>query len=230
VKARLGAALAALLACGCGSSSEPGVSLRVVSRAVGLEAGTSVQNDLGFSFALTTALFTNVAFEIVPCKSAARRLWDAAVPDARAHGVSTPTRLSVPRVEDALAADALELGELSPPAGRYCALSLEFGPADSDAEGLSVAPDALGKSLLLRGRASSSSGTDEAFAIESAMALESTRELELALNEAHREVTLVVEHAPERWFDGVDLAIASGSELERRLLENLDRSLAVHVE
>ncbi len=175
VKALLGGALSALLACGCGSSSEPGVSLRVVSRTVGLEAGTSVQNDLGFSFAVTTALFTNVAFEIVPCKSAARRLWDVAVPNARAHGVSTPTRLAVPRVEDAFATEPLELGELSPPAGRYCALSLEFGPADSDAEGLSVAPDTLGKSLLLRGNASSSSGTEGPFAIESALALEYAR-------------------------------------------------------
>jgi hypothetical protein len=206
------------------------VSLRVVSRSVGLEAGASVENDLGFSFALTSALFTNVAFEVVPCKSALRSLYDAAIPNARAHGVSTPTRLSVPTVEDALATEALELGELSPPAGRYCALLLELGPADSDAEGLDAAPETLGKSLLLRGSASSSAGSDEPFAIESETALETTRELELSLDESHREVTLVVEHDAARWFDGVDIATQSGSELGRRTLENVARSFGVHVE
>jgi hypothetical protein len=219
-------ALLALLSSACGSSSEPGVTLRVVSRPFGLEAGESLENDLGHSFALETALFTNLALEILPCKSAFRSLWDAAVPNARAHGVSTPTRLAVPIVEDAFSTEAVELGELSPPAARYCALVLEFGPADSDAEGLDRAPEALGKSLLLRG----SAGADVPFAIESSMALESTREIEISLDDSQREITLVVEHDARRWFDGVDLSSHDGAELEQRLLENLERSIAVHVD
>jgi hypothetical protein len=199
--------------------------VRVLSRVSGLGAGASVQSDLGDTFVLDQALVTTVAVEILPCQSALRSLWDVAVPNARAHGVSSPTRLATPRVEDALANEELELGELTPPAGRYCSLSIELGPADDDAEGLDDAPDALGRSLRLRG-----SAAGEPFAVESTLAVESTRSVEVTLDESHRDVTLAVEHDIARWFDGVALATPSDADLERRVLENLERSIAVHVE
>jgi hypothetical protein len=213
-----------LASTGCGSSSEPGVSVEVVSRSVGLEPGEPVENELGHSFALESAFVTTVAFEILPCQSALRSLWDAMVPDARAHGVSTPTRLASPTVQDALAGEII-LGKLSPPAGHYCALVIELGPADADSEALDVAPEALGKALVLYG---TSSG--EPFVIESTLGLEVRREIDLTLDESHRTATLVIEHAPAQWFDGVDLSAEDGDTLERRVLENLSRSLVVHVD
>jgi hypothetical protein len=53
-------------------------------------------------------------------------------------------------VVDLRAATATELGELSPPAGRYCGVRLTLGPADADAVGL-PSPDFAGTTFALAG-------------------------------------------------------------------------------
>lgn len=215
----------ASLSVACGSSSERGVSLRVVSRPVGLEAGQRFENDLGQSLKIERAFFTTVAFELLPCKSALRTLWDLAVPSARAHGVSTPTRRAVPVVQDALSSESFELGELSPPAGRYCGLVLELGPADSDAERLDEAQEMLRKSLRLEGAAEGGE-----FELESSKTVESTLEIELRLDESERELTVTLEHDVQRWFDGIDFEHDDESERENRALENWARAITAHVD
>jgi hypothetical protein len=65
---------------------------------------------------------------------------------AHAHGVGSPTHLEVPVVIDLLGGETQAAGSLQPPAGSYCELVVNLGPADSDAVAL-PGPAWIGSSL-----------------------------------------------------------------------------------
>lgn len=80
------------------------------------------------------------AIELIPCEEdeqgAVARLSQWLLPTAQAHGPTTPIRQGVPHVVDLRSDEVTRVAEFEPPPGAYCALKLDFGPADGDAPGL----------------------------------------------------------------------------------------------
>lgn len=215
---------------GCGTSSEPGVALAVVSAPAALVPGEGLSSVEGQSLRLSELYWTTAAIELVPCTSLAARVWDVLVPSAYAHGVSTPLRLSVPVVERATTREEVRLGTLHPTAGHYCSVRYELGVADSDAVGLEVAPAMQGRSVDARGEAATAAETPAPFEISSRSQVEIERPIELDLSYEGASATLRIEHEKSAWFDGIDLALLDVNARERRLLENLGNSTSIHVE
>ena len=203
----------------CGTSSDPGVEVRVVSQPVALGSDAHVESALGQEVALDAIEWTTAEVELLPCVSAWNTAMDWLIPSAHAHGVGTPTRLSVPTVERASTTDEVLLGTLAPPAGRYCGVRYRLAAADSDAHGLEVSPEMLGRSFGARGRFSEDGATTSDFAVESTRSRTAEYPIELELSESHRRATLVIARESASWFSSVDLTAAS-SEREAELLEN----------
>ncbi len=104
----------------------------------GFPADGLILSDTGVELQLRSAKLTVLAVELRPCVSAVRMHLRDLIGPARAyaHSAGSPTRLGVPNVIDLLASTARTLGNIAPPAGRYCSTRLSLGPADADAEGL----------------------------------------------------------------------------------------------
>jgi hypothetical protein len=215
---------------GCGSSSEPGVEVTVISVPAALEPGELLASVDGQELRLAELFWTTTAVELVPCDSLAQKLWDVIVPSARAHGITSPLRLSVPVVEHASQRQPLTLGTLRPAAGRYCSVRYELGVADADAVGLEVAPEMRGRSLGAKGAFRTPDTELESFEISSRAALQLVSPVELELSEEARHATVRIEHRKADWFVGIALTELDPAEQERRLLDNLAASIAIHAE
>ncbi len=100
--------------------------------------------------ALTTARLTVWAVALVPCDAewVAPAPWAWLVGTAHAHSAASPLRSGTPYVVDLLGG-AQPIAQISPPADRYCALTVETQPADLDAVGLADAPTHAGLSYAL---------------------------------------------------------------------------------
>jgi hypothetical protein len=134
------------------------------------------------------------------------------VPNAHAHGVTTPTRLATPTVERATGTEQVVLGTLEPPPGQYCGIRYHLGPADPDAAGLDSSPEMEGSSLSAFGTIQTVDVPPAPFAIRSRRAAQVTLELDLELTTQRREATVLIAHDKERWFAGL---AESGTDAER---------------
>jgi hypothetical protein len=212
----------------CGSSTEPGAEVHVVSSAVALGSGERVESVPGQALSVTEVQWTSVAVELLPCPSAARWLSEALVGTAHAHGTSTPTRLAVPTIESASARDDVVLGALHPPAQRYCEVRYSVGAADADAVGIADAPEMERHSLLARGFDVSADAPAE-FEIGGQLAFDVLAPVELDVSHGEQR-TVRIERDPERWFDGVDLATQDDAARVRRFAENLRDSVSIRID
>lgn len=217
-------------ASGCASSSEPGTRVRFVSAGTALTAGEELDGGENGPVRIDALLWTSAELELVPCNSAWRRLKRWLLPTAHAHGISTPTRVASPIVESASTLGDVSLGELSPPAGRYCGLRYRLAPADADALGVVEAPAMLGKSYLLRGSVRGAGGVDEPLELSSTLVVDVELPLELELDGDEREAIVRLERSPARWFEGPALEPLTSAERELVLLDAFRRSLTATVE
>ena len=209
---------------GCGSLSEAGVEVTVVSAPSLLEVEETLVSVDGQELRLGELFWTTTAVELVPCDSLARKAWDVLVPSAHAHGVASPRRLSVPVVERASRREPVVLGTLRPAAGRYCSVKYELGSADADAVGLDLAPAMQGRSLDAMGEFQASDAEPEPFEITSRGAAQLVRAVDLELSEATPRATLRIERNKHDWFVGIALAELGATEREQRLLDNFAAS------
>lgn len=104
------------------------------------------------------------SFELLPCEQKTpgyvKRF--ELVPSAQAHGIGSPTQLEVPVILSFENDQEWALGWLEPPPDSYCAVRVNFGPADDDAvgdelasmEGFSMELVSGAKHLLAQTRAS----------------------------------------------------------------------------
>jgi hypothetical protein len=212
----------------CGSSSEPGVEVRLVSSPAALSSGEQLDSVPGQRLSVTEVQWTSVAVELLPCPSAARWLSEALVRTAHAHGASTPTRLAVPTIESASSVADVVLGTLRPPAERYCQVRYLVGAADEDAVGIDEAPEMAHHSVLARGF-DLSSGAPAEFEIGGQLAFEVLAPVELDVSHGEH-LTVRIERDRAVWFDGVDLSILDEAERARRLAENLRGSVAIRID
>jgi hypothetical protein len=215
---------------GCGSSSEAGVEVKVVSAPSSLVPGQVWASVDGQELRLSELFWTTTAVELVPCDSLAQKTWDVFVPKAHAHGVASPRRLSVPIIERASRREPLVLGTLRPPAGRYCSVKYVLGSADADAVGLDTAPGMLGHSVDARGEFRTSGTEPEPFEITSRSAVQLVRPIDLELSETTPRAVVRIERDEEAWFAGIALAELDAAERELRLLDNFAASIAIFVE
>jgi hypothetical protein len=118
----------------------------------GFPADGALISDDGATLRLDTARLTVLAAALESCPATPtarlRALLSPVV--AHAHSEGSPTRIGEPHVIDLRAANATELGEFEPPAGRYCSVRLTLGPADADAVGL-PSPDFAGTTFAITG-------------------------------------------------------------------------------
>jgi len=77
------------------------------------------------------------SFELLPCEQKIPGYVKKfeLVPSAHAHGIGSPTLLEVPVVLSFESNQEWALGWLEPPPDSYCAVRVNFGPADDDAVG-----------------------------------------------------------------------------------------------
>ncbi len=238
----LGAMAVAGLAAGC-AEHVPGVR---VDFEAGLEAGNTpvdgplrLQDGTGRDVRLQRAVVVLERLELVPCDAAADAGSETAwlsrwlgVPVARAHGTGSPTRLAVPHVVDLAGPGPWPLGRLEPPADRYCALEVTLGPADEDAEGLSDAAAALGRSLWLQGRMLDAAGGEQPFDIVSGRRVSRRLPLPgggLRLDAERLTARLTLRFAPADWLADVDLADGDPAERSRAVLQAVLASLRLDV-
>lgn len=194
-------------ACSDGGESD---GIRVAIAVEGATMPQTVSLAGGETATLDASYVTVASFTLEPCSSLTTKLWRALdpLPEAFAHGESSPTRLAVPVVvRIAGARSRVDAGHLEPPPGRYCGLELEIAAADDDALEL---PDAemVGKSLRVVGE---HDGTP--FSISSAARLDVTKTFAtpLELTAMNNEVSLVMSLDTANSFAAVDLASVSAT-------------------
>lgn len=154
---------------------------------------------------------------------------------AYAHSESSPTVIGVPHVIRILDEDLLplELGHLNPRAGTYDHVHLTIGPADDDAEGLpsDVTGGYEGFTLYLSGSyVPSGGGPAVPFEVTSTAEEHATVHLHdplvLSYDGQYEDVLIGTKY--DTWFDGIDLATASGPEIAAGMLANLVASMHEH--
>lgn len=212
----------------CSASSEQGTSVRLVSSGSAL-SGQEMSSSAGGRLRVDELLWTVSEIQLRECRSAWQRAADWVIPTAHAHGLSTPTLLAVPTVESASTDTDSVLGQMSPPAGRYCGVRYRLGPADADAEGLG-ATEMLGRSLLLRGASGDAGGPLEAFEVESRSDLDIELSVELELSADHPSLTLRFTHDTSLLLQSLDLGSADADDREQALFEAFRAALGVHAE
>lgn len=233
--AALGSMLLVLLA-GCGSREEGirlhlGLTLQPAGPVQAEGLSRSFTNDRGDRILLTRAQVTLNSVEIFPCPEGAAWRWLrelSPIGTAYAHSASSPRQLGTPHVSSLERPDgeALELGTLRPPPGRYCRVHLIFGPADEDAMGLPADGAMAGRTLLLEGEILAADGEgSRLFRLESSGISNAELSLEgLTLSAEELESEQLISLAYDHWLDGVSpLAPDAATQVQ----SNLARSVTI---
>jgi hypothetical protein len=214
----------------CASSSEVGTRVLLVSTGTALPAGEVVRTGGHGLLRVDELYWTSAEIELTPCRAAWQRAADWLVPEARAHGQSTPMSMADPTVENAQTMRDVILGEMRPPAGEYCGLRYLMAPADPDAPGLSDAPDMFGRSFLLRGAFGSEGESLEAFELSRDVNLYVDLPLALELTRDHAQASIHFERDPELGFEGLELEGLPPAERDQALLEAFTAALTIELE
>ena len=216
-----------LALCACSSVSEPGVRVELISEPnLGAEPSGAA---LASALEIESLRWTSSEIELERCFSPIASIGNWLIRPAHAHGHSSPTVLAVPTIVSALGEPA-SLGELVPPAGRYCAVRYRVAPADADAVGLRAAPNMLGRSLLLRTAPSPLDGAEPPLELVSQQAFEFTRQIELELSSERRSASLHFGFDTQRWLEVVDVRSLVDRDLQDAIVEAFQSSFEIWVE
>ncbi|MEY4548930.1 MAG: hypothetical protein RL685_5125 [Pseudomonadota bacterium] len=218
----------ALLPCACSSHSSSGVHVELMSER-SVVAGEDLAAGTGL-LRVEELRWTSTEIELLGCPSAFQAVARWLLPEAHAHGESTSTLSATPVIVNAVGTDSTRIGNLLPPAGRYCSLRYQIGPADGDALGLSTAPHMRDQSFWLRGAAGPAGGELQPFELISQRVLDVTVpvDLELSADQPERSVQFWLDS--ERWLAGLDAAALAAGGGEDALLEAFRASLSARVE
>jgi hypothetical protein len=179
---------------------------------------------------LETLRWTSSEIELCACPDGLAALAEWVLPSARAHGTSTPTLRAVPTLVSAVGDDPVVMGEMAPPAGRYCSVHYRLAPADRDAVGLAGVPAMLGMSLVLHGTSGSEGAALSEFGLASRRVLDLELPIELELSAERRSARLRFGCDLERWFADIGAdALAHGAS-EQAILDAFRDAFAVSLE
>lgn len=231
LRSSLGLALL-LSASACSHHSEAGVHVELMAER-SLPGGELLTAGSG-RLQLEDVRWTSTEIELLGCPSALRAIQRWLVPEAHAHGESTSTLSATPVVVRGVGTDLLEpvprIGNLEPPAGRYCSLRYQIGPADGDALGLTVVPQMLAKSFWVRGAAGPATGELTQFEFFSERTIDITLPIELELSADRPEVSLSFFVDLERWLANLDASALVGSNGAGALVDAFQGALSVRLE
>jgi hypothetical protein len=213
----------------CASSSQAGTRVSLVSTGTALAGGEVLAIGGQGLLRVDELYWTSAEIELTPCRAAWQRAADWLLPEARAHGQSSPLSMADPTVENARDTSDVVLGEMRPPAGEYCGLRYVMAPADADAAGLSDAPDMFGKSLLLRGAVGREGGELMAFELSRDVALSVDLPLALELTREHAQASIRFGRDPALGFEGLELDAAPPAERDRALVDAFTASLTLEL-
>ena len=223
--------LASLFAWACGATVQEGVSVEVAATTEPLLRDAAFETEAGYQVRVDGAWVTNAEVELEPCEGALSALWDWVVPQAHAHGTSTPTLLADPVVQALLPGGEVVLGALAPPAGTYCSVRYRVDVADSDAAGLDAAPELVGLSLLVRGSFRLPEQDWEDFEITSSNAFEVERApLTLSLGARQRTARVTIRQDPSAWLDSLEFLGSSPQQWEEALRLGAQAAVRIDVE
>ncbi len=218
----------ACLGSACSSSSQGGLRVELISQQ-SVDVGQEVRASEGV-VRIDEMRWISSEVELRACATLAGSVRDWLVPQAHAHGTSSPTLLAVPTVVSATAIGAAVMGELAPPAGRYCSVRYRIAAADADAVGLAGAPSMLGMSFSLRGAFGREPGQLRELELSSDLAMDVTLDIDLELSLEQPLVSLGFECDTERWLANIDLGSLTGNGNEGALLEAFRAAFRVRVE
>jgi hypothetical protein len=213
----------------CSAETHRGVEVRLVSRQ-GEVSTLATLPALDGVVRLDALSWAYTEVELSPCVRTVSRAYDLLVPNARAHGTSTPTRLAAPIVQSLESRGPLPLGTLRPPATRYCAVNVTLAAADRDAAGLVHNPAMLEKSFEIRGTVGDGATPPREFAGSTAASARARVPVELDLESGAREVTLSIARDPARWFVDVTRETLTGPAFSEILLQKFAGSTQVLVD
>lgn len=178
--------------------------------------------------------WTSTEIELLGCPSALGAVQRWLLPEAHAHGNSTPTLSAVPVVVNGTGTDLLpassRIGNLSPPAGRYCSLRYQLGPADGDALGLGAVPHLRDHSFWLRGAAGPSAEELTDFELISERSLDVMLPIDVELSRSRPEVSVHFWLDDARWGSALDASTLLAGDGADTLFEAFSVSLSARVE
>jgi hypothetical protein len=211
----------------CSSAYEPGVRVELISEpSLGAEPSGAA---LAGALQIESLRWTSSEIELARCFSPLASIGDWLVPSVHAHGRSSPTVLAVPTIVSALGEPA-SLGELVPPAGRYCAVRYRVAPADADAVGLLAAPNMLGRSLLLRAAADPLASAEPPLELASRKTFELSAPIELELSSERRSASVHFGVDVQRWLEVTRVRSLVDEDPEDAILEAFQSSLEIWLE
>lgn len=216
----------------CSSESEAGVHVELMSDQ-SVELGVAMPLSAGV-LRVEDLRWTSTEIELLGCPTALGAVQRWLLPEAHAHGTSTPTLSAVPVIVSGAGTDLLpatsRIGNLSPPAGRYCSLRYRLGPADGDALGLAIAPHLRDHSFWLRGVAGPSEQELTAFELLSERTLDVTVPLELELSRERPEVSVHLRLDAGSWLAALDAGVLLAGDGEDMLFAAFSSSLRARAE
>jgi hypothetical protein len=219
--------LLVLLGTGC-VEYEPGVSVTFVALGQISGAENAVPTADGTLATIEAAYAVIGSVEVHPCQTE-RASWleqlnPFAIRSAHAHTVSTSTRRGIPTVVDLTASGLFVLGEIAPPLGKYCQLTVIISPADQDAYNPTNVSLNAGEAIRLEGH-----HLGAAFALVSGRELRhvATFDPPLLVDDAHRKPSLFIELDVQQWLIDTDLTGMTNEQATETMANRAERALTV---
>jgi hypothetical protein len=239
-----GAFCASLGSTGCASSITEGVSTEVAFANTTTEA--SFRSDTGLQITIQEAYLALGAVELKPCAAtsemspqsleASGSLGVASELAAQNHAVQSPTRLNRAWLEPLLGLDKLvTVGTLTPPAARYCSITLEQRAAPRGTLLESTNGTKVDSTFEIRFSVvleENGAPTTRTFVARTTAAVDRNKVIDVDLTQPKR-IRLSVRRDIRSLFVGItpsDLLAEDDEALARRMLRNLDQSTTVRLE
>lgn len=233
----------ALLGFACAGSSSEGVVVTLRSEPAKIPVAATYDTDLGYRVVVSKAYVNLSSVEIFGCDAplassfserATRGLREVFTLERRAyaHTEGSPTKLGTPLVEAFTGqGNGAPVGELRPPAGRYCRVVQSLQAADGDARGLPTDLSMVGKSMYVAGTYAKGGQAPAPFEAESTASFDASKDLTFELSTTGtRNVTVVLTRDTTHWFDGVDFATMGKRDVAKRIVDAMAESYGARTE
>lgn len=232
-----------LLGFACAGSSSEGIVVTLRTEAAKVPPAATFETDLGYRVVVAKAYVNLSTVEIFGCDAplassfserATRGLRDVFTLERRAyaHTEGSPTKLGTPLVEAFTeTGGGTSVGELRPPAGRYCRVVQSLQAADGDARALPTDAPMLGKSMYVAGTYAKGGQAPVPFEAESTASFDATKDVSFELSTTGaRNVTVVLTRDATHWFDGIDFATLGKRDVATRIVDAMAESYGARID
>jgi hypothetical protein len=233
----------ALLVLACAGSSSEGIVVTLRTDPAKVPPATTFDTDLGYRVVVSKAYVNLSTVEIFGCDAplassfserAERGLRDVFTLErhAFAHTEGSPTKLGAPIVEAFTGSGAgATVGELRPPAGRYCRVVQSLQAADGDARDLPTDVPMVGKSMYVAGTYAKGGQAPVPFEAESTASFDASKDLAFELSTTGtKSVTVVLTRDTTHWFDGIDFATLGKRDVAKRIVDAMAESYGARLD